>query len=103
MSYDDDFIAPNGITILYVPRGSKAAYAEAEVWKEFKVIVEIANADVNKDGLVNIGDVTALIDIILDKDATEPYLYDHDCADINGDSLITIADVTALIDIILGR
>ena len=101
--YTDFTFSNRANATLYVPRGSKAAYKEAEVWKEFKVIVEIANADVNKDGFINIGDVTALIDIILGKDATEPYLYDHDCADINGDSLITIADVTALIDIILGR
>jgi hypothetical protein len=40
MSYDDDFIAPNGITILYVPRGSKAAYEEMGVYKQFSRIEE---------------------------------------------------------------
>ena len=59
--------------------------------------------DVNRDGTVTIADVTALVDIILGKDATTPYTYDHDAADVNQDDGITIADVTALVDIILGK
>ncbi len=59
--------------------------------------------DVNKDGRVDISDVTALIDIVLGKDDTEPYQYDHDAADVNDDDNIDISDVTSLIDIILGK
>ena len=59
--------------------------------------------DVNRDGNVDISDVTALIDIVLGKDDTEPYQYDHDAADVNDDDNIDISDVTALIDIILGK
>ena len=59
--------------------------------------------DVNRDGSVTIADVTALVDIILGKDATTPYTYDHDAADVNQDDGITIADVTALVDLILGK
>ncbi len=59
--------------------------------------------DVNRDGIVTIADVTALVDIILGKDSTEPYTYDHLAADVNQDSSITIADVTALVDVILGK
>lgn len=58
--------------------------------------------DVNHDGSVNIADVTALVNIILDKDNLEPFLYDHDAADINQDSSINNDDVTALISILLG-
>ena len=59
--------------------------------------------DVNKDGRVDISDVTALIDIVLGKDSTQPYQNDHDAADVNDDDNIDISDVTALIDIILGK
>lgn len=59
--------------------------------------------DVNHDGDVTIADVTALVNIILDKDNTVPYQYDHDAANVNGDEEITIADVTALVNIILGK
>ena len=59
--------------------------------------------DVNKDGKVTIADVTALVNIILGKDSTEPYEYDHEAADVNGDSKITVSDVTALVNLLLGR
>lgn len=59
--------------------------------------------DINRDGHVSIADVTALVNIILGKDDTEPYQYDHDAADVNTDGGISIADVTALVNIILGK
>ena len=59
---------------------------------------EFINADVNKDNVVNIADVTALIDYLLGADATNINL---DAADVNGDETVNIADVTALIDMLL--
>ncbi len=59
--------------------------------------------DVNRDGQISIADVTALVNIILGKDNTEPYLYDHKAADVNRDQNVSIADVTALVNIILGK
>ena len=59
--------------------------------------------DVNRDGQISIADVTALVNIILGKDNTQPYQYDHDAANVNGDNTISIADVTALVNIILGK
>ena len=53
--------------------------------------------DVNGDGEVNIGDVTALINIVLTSDSQ---FYDE-AADVNGDREVNIGDVTALINIIL--
>ena len=53
--------------------------------------------DVNHDGNVSIGDVTALIDILLGTGDGCPI-----CADVNGDSHVSIGDVTALIDRLLG-
>ena len=53
--------------------------------------------DVNKDGIVSIADVTALVNIILGKG------FDPENADVNADGAITIADVTALVNILLGK
>ena len=50
--------------------------------------------DVNGDGDVNVIDITALIDEIMN-DGTNP------CADVNGDGEINVIDITALIDIIM--
>jgi hypothetical protein len=43
------------------------------------------------------------VNIILGKDNTVPYIYDHEAANVNKDEVITIADVTALVNIILGK
>lgn len=59
--------------------------------------------DVNKDNDISIADVTALVNIILGKDNTLSYQYDHVAADVNGDGDISIADVTALVNKILGK
>ena len=53
--------------------------------------------DVNRDGKVNISDVTALVNIILGRKASIPE------ADVNNDGTVNISDVTALVNIILGR
>lgn len=55
--------------------------------------------DVNKDGNVDILDVTAVIDIMSGNDSDEPYMYDHISADVNGDARIDILDVTGVIEI----
>lgn len=59
--------------------------------------------DINRDGHVDIADVTALVNIILGNDSIDPYLYDHVAADVNTDSKIDVADVTALVNIILNK
>ena len=54
--------------------------------------------DLNHDGVINVSDVTALINMILGTSA--PQL---DIADMNGDGIINVSDVTALINIILAQ
>lgn len=54
--------------------------------------------DVNKDGSVNIADVTALIDYLLNNDGSS---IDLEAANVTQDGDINIADVTALIDRLL--
>lgn len=56
--------------------------------------------DVNGDGLVNVMDVTAVINHIL---GNTPAGFNQEAADLNGDSQINVMDITALINIILGN
>lgn len=65
--------------------------------------------DINKDGVISIIDVTALIDILLDLPARNylepttsyPKGLDYEAADVNENKDIEITDVTTLIDILL--
>lgn len=77
-------------------------YSGSDISCTFNV-KELLYGDVNRDGSITIADVTALVNIILGKDSTQPYQYDHDAADVNKDKSITIADVTALVNLILGK
>jgi hypothetical protein len=56
---------------------------------------EVKRGDVNKDNVVNIADVTALIDMLLSDAEMIPE------ADCNQDNAMNIADVTTLIDFLL--
>lgn len=55
--------------------------------------------DVNSDGIVNISDVTSLIDLLLNNDTS----FIDAQTDVDGDGALTIADVTTLIDMLLGN
>lgn len=59
---------------------------------------EIQPGDVNGDGMVNIKDVTMLIDYLLTNNATDCVMA---AMDVNQDGLINIKDVTNLIDMLL--
>lgn len=55
--------------------------------------------DIDKNGLVNIADVIALVDILFDEYAT----FDRETADIDGNGIVNVTDVICLINIILGN
>ena len=79
---------------------NKAFLANAE----FNPIKLSLRRDINRDGKINIADVTALINILLvlpDK----PYLdvYDYEAADVNENGSLQIHDVSALINYLLRR
>ncbi|MBR5655206.1 MAG: dockerin type I repeat-containing protein [Prevotella sp.] len=57
--------------------------------------------DVNRDGHVDITDVTIVVSIILGNNNAESSTYDYVAADVNMDGKISIIDVTELIEIIL--
>ena len=71
--------------------------SKVKVTATFVLIPEI-RGDVNKDGQVDISDVTALINYLLSGDASAINL---DAADCNQNGEINIADVTALINYLL--
>lgn len=56
------------------------------------------SGDVNRDGVINIGDITTIIDMLLDGTGSE---YDSIWADVNSDGAVSISDVTDLIDQLL--
>lgn len=76
-------------------------------WCDIVTFVTLAEqagklGDVNKDGFVNISDVTALIDALLGgyvMDDNDNYSPDN--ANVNEDDTVDISDVTALIDLLL--
>ena len=54
--------------------------------------------DINGDGLVNVADVTALIQIVLNSTPV-----DLSVADLSGDGQVNVADVTTLIQLVLNN
>ena len=72
------------------------------VWSNTREVIllqgESIPGDVNKDGIVDINDVTALLDSLMSGD-TE--MLDPVAADLNGDGLIDIEDATLLVDALM--
>ena len=68
---DNEFLGVDKeLCTLYVPKGSAELYRQADQWKDFQNIVEEGEYDpydINHDGLVDITDVSILIDYILGK------------------------------------
>ena len=86
---------------LVVPRKALNTYQGADYWYKFSTIDgwgSIGLGDVIADGKINIGDVTALINILLTADGE----YNAD-ADMNNNGRLEIADVASLIDYLLNE
>lgn len=84
----------NGDGTYVVPGSEASTYvyeAEEGVWRQ------IIMGDINDDRVVNVSDVTALVDIILGKRSGVRQ------ADINGDRKYDITDVTLLVNMILNK
>lgn len=89
------------------PQGSTSAYKIAE--GEYVLTVNLESSmlivtlpttpvipgDINGDGIVNVSDVTELVNVIL---ATAEK---NDACDVNADGTITVSDVTALVNLII--
>lgn len=95
--------SPGGSTdrTLYIPRGTLTDYQADNKWSQyFDFIVEmgIEPGDIDGDGVLNVKDVSDLIDLILAGTAS---IEDYPAADVNGDGNINVADMTSLIDMLL--
>jgi hypothetical protein len=92
--------AYNRATLL-VPRNSEATYSATDYWYKFANIDGWGSAgqgDVNGDGVMNITDVTALIDVLLGHELDSFYF---ESADLNINGRLDIGNVTSLIDNLL--
>ena len=97
------FVVENGKLRVGVKKDQAVTY-DWSLFDNFKLMYlgpAFMLGDVNRDGMISITDVTALINIILGNDDVQPYLYDHIAADVNQDKAINIADAIALVNIIL--
>ena len=86
---------------LRVPNDVIDLYSAAEQWKEFLIMPGYIRGDANNDGVVDIGDVNAIINRMLNKPSTEEFIFD--AADTDGNGVIDIDDVNYAINVILRR
>ena len=90
-----------GMGTTYDPSHTDKEYAHIDGGPSSPGYLTDANApvvvpgDVNGDGEVDVRDITALIDVIMNS------ITDNPRADVNGDTDIDVRDITALIDIIM--
>ena len=91
---------------LRVPRGSLEAYQADENWSKFQTIEEIdveepgVPGDLTGDGAVDVEDVNAIINLILEN-ITADQLAGN--SDLTGDGVTDIADINELINMILAQ
>ncbi len=85
---------------LYVPNESMAFYRADREWGRFSHIVPFVGAgpgDVDGDGVINVSDVTNLVDLLLSGEELPAYI------DVNGDGNVNVSDVSVLIDQLLSE
>lgn len=78
-------------------QGNEVHLDNVFLYKDSTLQPSLQKGDVNRDGSVNVSDVTALINMILGS-----IQKDEEVADVNEDTQVNVSDVTALINIILG-
>lgn len=82
--------------------GGSDDYKTADQWKDFKAYHAYLLGDVNCNGKVDVGDVTALVGhLVGDFDPNDPY--NPDAADVLTDGKLDVGDVTELVNLILAQ
>ena len=101
-NYTRNIIRYNAQSTRFSCYGATNTQAPVYIYKAESAAPEVKLGDVNKDGNVNISDVTALIDALLGgNSAVETDNYSPANSDVNEDGGVNISDVTALIDKLL--
>lgn len=77
---------------------ASANYLSAMQWNEFKITKRYIMGDANSDDLVNVTDITTIINYIL---GNTPENFNFDAADCTPDSIINVSDITMVINLIL--
>ena len=114
---DDDVISANDFVVEKIGEDAKVTTLVEANAKGYQAVISVvsgdlntqktlvfnfnkpvwADGDVNHDGVVDLADVTLLINKVLNDDATQIYN-----PDVNGDGNVDVADVTTLVSLILG-
>ena len=84
---------------LFVPNEALQAYRDHPEWSWFYTIVPYLGAgpgDINGDGSLNVGDVTGIINLLVNAVDDAPAY-----CDVNGDGAVNINDVTMLINTLM--
>ena len=84
--------------VLSVPASAISDYRTADGWNKFALVEDLDRTipgDVNKDTEVNVSDINAVINCILNTDTDMP------TADVNQDGEVNISDINSVIDLIL--
>ena len=79
---------------LIVPKGTKAAYEAADVWRDFGTIVEMGSGDLSGDGTVNGTDLVVQTNLILSGEY-------NPVADLNNDAKVNGTDYVMMVNVIL--
>lgn len=82
-------------TILYVPKGTKPLYLQAEGWNKFNNIVEMLSGDANGDETVDLRDIELIKEFIMT--GVEPEGFKWWNADTDGNRVINVADIVNII------
>ena len=114
---DDDVISANDFVVEKIGEAAKVTTLVEANAKGYQAVISVvsgdlntqktlvfnfnkpvwADGDVNHDGVVDLADVTLLINKVLGADATQLYN-----PDVNADGNVDVADVTTLVSLILG-
>ncbi len=98
---------PKNKCTLHVPRGTLELYRSCDQWKNFVNIIddiEVTTAvtgDVDGNGMVDVDDVNAMINLILNFDQYKDKY--PGSADLDSNGMVDVDDVNALINIILSK
>ncbi len=95
------------VCTLHVPRGTVELYRSCDQWKDFLSIIDdvdkasTVSGDVDGSAMVDVDDVNAMINLILNFDQYKDKY--PGSADLDGNGMVDVDDVNALINIILAQ